>query len=183
MGIQDALVRSTTSVTDQANLVRKQAFPVRYLVFSSLAGAIVIQAAAVAILAVWVGFAGAGSIRPLPLAAAFLAEALVLLGPAFALATANVLFRDLSQFLGTAVTALFYLTPVLYHEALVPKRFAPALVVNPLRDVIALFRAGLIGTPVPPLPRLVLLAAVSAVVAWLGARFFETCRKTFADVL
>lgn len=183
IGIQEALVRSASSVTEQANLVRKQVFPVHYLPVASLVGAIVLQAAAVAVVAAGVALAGAGSVRPVPLVAAFALEILVILGPVFALAAISVLFRDLPQFLGTAMTALFYLTPVLYHESLVPKRFVPLLALNPFRDVIALFRAGLIGTPAPPLPRLVLLAAVSALVAWAGTRFFAACRRTFADVL
>lgn len=183
IGIQEALTRSATSVTEHANLVRKQVFPVHYLPLASLAGAVLLQAAAVAVVAVGMAFFGEGSVRLAPLAGAFLLEFLVVLGPIFAFSSVGALFRDLPHFLGTAMTALFYLTPVLYHESLVPERFSALLAVNPFRDVIALFRAGIIGTPVPPLPRLVVVAAVSALVAWAGARLFAACRRTFADVL
>ena len=166
-----------------ANLVRKQVFPVHYLPIASLAGAVFLQAAAVAVVALGLAFFGEGSVRLVPLAGAFLLEFLVVLGPILALSSVGALFRDLPHFLGTAMTAVFYLTPVLYHESLVPERFSALLAVNPFRDVIALFRAGIIGTPVPPVPRLVAVAAVSALVAWAGARLFAASRKTFADVL
>ncbi len=183
LGIQEAVARSASAVTDQANLVRKQVFPVHYLPLASVAGALLLQAAAVAVVAAGIGVFGEGTVRPLPLLLAFLLEILVLLGPALALSAVGVLFRDLPQFIGTAMTALFYLTPVLYHESLVPDRFARVLAVNPFRDVVALFRSGLIGTPVPPVPRLVFVAVVSALIAWAGARLFAASRRTFADVL
>ena len=82
IGIQEALTRSATSVTDHANLVRKQVFPVHYLPIASLAGAVFLQAAAVAVVALGLAFFGEGSVRLVPLAGAFLLEFLVVLGRA-----------------------------------------------------------------------------------------------------
>lgn len=183
IGLQDAVVKSATAVTDQAHLVKKQSFPLDYLLFASLFGALSLQAIAVAGLGAGLGAFGAGSVRPLALVAAFLFEFLVLIGPAFALAALNVFFRDLTQFLGPGLTVLFYLTPVLYPESLVPSNLAPVLVANPLRDVVGLFRAGLLGTEVPPVPRLLAWSAISIVIAFLGVRFFGACRKTFSDII
>jgi lipopolysaccharide transport system permease protein len=183
IGIQDAVVKSATSVTDQAHLVKKQAFPLNYLLFASLFGALSLQAIAVTGLGAGLATFGVGSIQPLTLLVAFLFEFLVLIGPAFALAALNVFFRDLTQFLGPGLTVLFYLTPVLYPEALVPANLTPVLLANPLRDVIGLFRAGLLGTEVPPVPRLMAWSAISVVIAFLGVRFFGACRKTFSDII
>ena len=108
---------------------------------------------------------------------------LVLTGPAFALAAVSVLFRDLAQLITPLLTVVFYLTPILYPEALVPPGLAWALDANPVRDVAGLFRAGLLGTEVPPAGRILVWAAVFAVLAFLGHRFFERSRKVFADVL
>lgn len=183
IGLQDGLVRGTTAVTDQAHLVRKQAFPTEYLPLASLFGAMAIQALAVVALGAFLAVLGEGSVRPFVLVGAFVFEFALVLGPIFALATANVFFRDLTQLLGPGLTVLFYLTPVLYPESLVPPRLAPLLFANPFRDSIALFRAGLLGTEAPSVQRLLVWFVLAAIVAVAGVRFFGACRKTFSDIV
>lgn len=183
LGLQDALVRSASAVTDQAHLVRKMSFPVGILVVASLLSALVLQAAGLVVFAALSGALGAGEVHLLPLAAGFAFQALVLAGPAFAFAAASVLFRDLAQLIGPLLTVVFYLTPILYPESLVPPGLAWALDASPVRDVAGLFRAGLLGTAAPPAGRILAWAAVLAVLAFLGHRFFERSRKVFADVL
>jgi ABC-type polysaccharide/polyol phosphate export permease len=183
LGLQDALVRGASSITDQSHLVKKMAFPVPLLVAAGVLSALLLQTAGLVVFGgVSAGF-GAGEVRLLPLAAGFALQLLLLAGPALALAAGSVLFRDLAQLIPPLMTVGFYLTPVLYPEALVPPGLAWALDLNPARDVVALFRAGLIGTEAPPLPRLGLWVAVSGVLAFLGHGFFERSRKVFADVL
>lgn len=183
LGFQDALARSASAVTDHAELVKKLAFPVESLVLSALAAALLLQAAGLVVFAGASAGAGNGTIRPLPLLAGFALELLVLLGPAFAFAAVTVLFRDLSQLLGPFLSVLFYLTPIIYPEDLVPASLAPVLTLNPLRDVAALFRAGLLGLEAPPAARVAAWAVVSSVLAFLGVVFFVRSRKTFSDVL
>ncbi len=183
LGLQDALVRSASAVTDQAHLVKKISFPVGILVVASLLSALVLQAAGLFVFAALSGGFGAGEVHLLPLALGFALQALALAGPAFALAAGSVLFRDLAQLIGPLLTVAFYLTPILYPENLVPPSLAWALEVNPVRDIIGFFRAGLLGTEAPPAGRTLAWAAVFAVLAFLGHRFFERSRKVFADVL
>lgn len=183
LGFQDALVRSASSVTDQAQLVKKLAFPVEALVLSAIASALLLQAAGLLVFGAVSSGAGSGDVRILPLAAGFVLEFLVLLGPAFAFAAVTVLFRDFSQLLGPFLSIAFYLTPIIYPEELVPGPLAAGLFLNPLRDVAALFRAGLLGMEAPPAARIAAWAAVSSVLAFGGVVFFSRSRKTFSDVL
>ncbi len=183
LGLQDAMVRSASAVTDQAHLVKKMSFPVGILVVASLLSALVLQAAGICVFAILSGGFGAGEIHILPLAVGFAFQALLLAGPAFALAAASVLFRDLAQLIGPLLTVVFYLTPILYPESAVPPGLAWALDANPVRDVGGFFRAGLLGTQAPPAGRTLAWTAVFAVLAFLGHRFFERSRRVFADVL
>ncbi|MFN7987701.1 MAG: ABC transporter permease [Thermoanaerobaculia bacterium] len=183
LGFQDGLVRGASAIVDQAHLVKKMSFPVALLVVASLASAMVLQTAGLVVFASLSGGFGSGHVRPLAVAAGFALEILLLVGPTFAFAAASVLFRDLAQLLPPLLTVVFYLTPVLYPESLVPRSLAGILDLNPFRDVVALFRAGLIGTASPPAARVALWMAVSCVLAFLGHRFFERSRKVFADVL
>jgi len=183
LGFQDALARSASAITDHGQLVKKLSFPVETLVFSALAAALLLQAVALVVFAAASVAAGTGTVRLLPLAVGFLLEFLVLLGPAFAFSAVTVLFRDFSQILGPLLSILFYLTPIIYPENLVPDSLSFGLSLNPLRDVAGLFRAGLLGMEAPPVERVAGWAAVSAVLAFGGAVFFGRSRKTFPDVL
>jgi lipopolysaccharide transport system permease protein len=183
IGLQEAVYRGATSITDQAHLVKKLPFPAELLVFSSLGAAILLQAMAVLALA---GYAGAsrGTFPDLRLVAvAFVFELCLLLGPVIALAALNVFFRDLSQLLGPALMVAFYLTPILYPESLVPRNWEPFLALNPLRDVVALFRSGLFGMAAPPVGRLLAWSAPGVVLAFIAGLFFRRCRRSFADLL
>jgi lipopolysaccharide transport system permease protein len=183
LGLQDGLVRGAGSIVEQAHLVKKMSFPVALLVGASLTSALVLQTAGLVVFAGFSGVFGAGHIRLLPIAAGFALELLLLIGPALALAAASVLFRDLAQLIPPLLTVVFYLSPILYPEALVPPSLGWVMDVNPLRDLVALFRAGLIGTAAPPAARVGLWMAASGVLAFLGYRFFERSRRVFADIL
>ena len=158
-------------------------FPVALLVGASLTSALVLQTAGLVVFAGFSGVFGAGHLRLLPIAAGFAFELLLLIGPALALAAASVLFRDLAQLLPPLLTVVFYLSPILYPETLVPPSLGWVMDVNPLRDLVALFRAGLIGTAAPPAARVGLWMVASGVLAFLGYRFFERSRRVFADIL
>ena len=183
LGFQDALIQSSTSITNQAHLVKKVVFPLELLVAASVVSALLLQMAGVVVLAGLSAGFGAGRIHVIPLLAGVSLEVLLLIGPAFALAAVTVLFRDLTQILGPLLTIAFYLTPILYPESLVPPSLAFGLDANPLRDVAALFRAGLLGLEAPPAGRVLAWAAASCVLGFLGYRFFRRSRTAFADIL
>lgn len=183
LGFQEALLQSSTSITGQAHLVKKVAFRLELLVAAGVVSALLLQLAGVLVFAGLSAGFGAGQVRLVPLLAGVLLEILVLIGPAFALAAIAVLFRDLSQILGPLLTVAFYLTPVLYPESLVPPSLAFGLELNPLRDVIALFRSGLVGLESPPMGRVLAWGGVFSVVAFVGHRFFRRSCAVFADIL
>lgn len=183
IGVQEAVLRATSSVTDQAHLVKKLRFPVELLPVASLGSAILLELCGLAILVAWVLATGHGSPQPLFVAGALAFEVLILLGPIFALAALNVFMRDLVQVLAPVLMVVFYFSPILYPESLVPARFARWMLLNPFRDLAALFRAGLFGTPAPELPRLLLWSGLSAAAAAAGLWFFRRCRPSFSDLL
>lgn len=183
LGFQDALMQSSGSITGQAHLVKKVAFRLELLVLASVVSALLLQLAGIVVFAGLSSGLGAGRIRVVPLLAGAALELLILVGPAFALAATTVLFRDLSQLLGPLLTVGFYLTPVLYPESMVPASLSFGLEVNPLRDVVALFRAGLLGLEPPPAARVIVWGAGFGVLGFLGYRFFRRSRAVFADIL
>lgn len=183
LGFQEALVRASGSVSDQAHLVKKLRFPVSLLPGSAVAAALVIEAIGVGLLVLYLVATGRGAVNPALLLAAFAFEALVLAGPSLALASLNPFVRDLSQILPPILMIAFYATPILYPESMVPAAARPLLELNPLRDVVALFRAALFGAPVPPLRRLGAEVAAFVVLAFASRQLYRRLRPAFADLL
>jgi ABC-type polysaccharide/polyol phosphate export permease len=183
LGVQEAIVRGATSITDQAHLVKKLKFPVALLTLSSVGAALVIQTIGIVLLTLFLVVSGRGHVQPHLLVLAFAFELLVLAGPALILASLNPFFRDLAQILPPVLMIAFYVTPILYAEELVPAFAAPVLAVNPLRDVIALFRAALYGMAMPPMRRLGVETAAFIVLGFAGRKLYRRLRPAFADLL
>lgn len=57
------------------------------------------------------------------------------------LATLTVFFRDLERFLQIAMTFLFYMTPVLYSETLIPPQYQSFIIWHPLAPLIINWRS------------------------------------------
>ena len=77
----------------------------------------------------------------------------------------------------------FYLSPIIYPESMVPRFAARFFAFNPVRDLLALFRAALFDAPPPPIGRVAAWSAVLVVVGFMGVRLFRRCRPSFADLL
>lgn len=183
IGVAEALSRSSTAISDQAHLVKKLSFPLELLVLTSIASALVIEAAGLGLLSGFVLVTGRGTVQPVFLVLAAVFQVALLAGPCLFLAALNVFFRDLAQLLPPGLTVVMFLSPILYPESNVPAPARFLLVLNPVRDLAALFRAGLFGAPGPDPARLAVWFALFLVIAYGGAKFFRRCRPGFADLL
>ena len=76
-----------------------------------------------------------------------------------------------------------YLTPILYPASLVPSFAAPLLAVNPVADLVALFRASLFGGPLPPAGRILGWCVAFLLLAAASHRLFRRSRPLFSDLL
>ncbi len=56
------------------------------------------------------------------------------------IATINLFFRDLERLVQLAMTFLFYMTPVLYAETMIPERFQPLIKYHPLAPLMINWR-------------------------------------------
>ena len=141
---------ASDSLVTNANLITKVYFP-----------RVVLPVAAVVppMVDFTVGFALLVPLMPLlgvPLRATLLlALPIAALAPLCAVAVGlwtsalNIYFRDVRYALPFFIQLLIFLTPVFYPPSLVPERFRPLLVLNPMAAVVEGFRAALLGEPLP----------------------------------
>lgn len=180
------------AIIGSANLVKKAAFPRVMLPLSIVLANFVNLALSLGVVWIYVRLAGeiSGAWYWLPLA--LVTQVAFCLGISLVLSALNVFFRDVQHLVGVVAMAWFFMTPVIYDASLIEKVTSnPATLfwltqlfyLNPMTGLLALYRATLIGAPVPGLYLLI----PSLLVAWLvcvaGCAVFTRFQGRFADEL
>ena len=110
-------------------------------------------------------------------------QVLFTLGVCWFLAALAVYFRDLAQINSFVLTAWFFITPICYPVASLPKSGLFLLRKNPLFAMVECYRAALLENRWPSAPMLLRLFIAGIVVFLLGHVWFHKLRKGFADVI
>jgi lipopolysaccharide transport system permease protein len=182
----DTLVRSSTAVIDNSNLITKTLFPSEILPLTILLSGLVNHAIGFGILLImlfWVVGKVSVFILLVPVYLFFLM--LFTLGLSWLVSSLNVFVRDVSQVLSVLLTFWFWFTPIFFAPEQVKN--LPWLLnlmrLNPLAHVVLGYRACILPNQIPHLNSLLVLAVSSLSVFVLGGLFFRNIKREFVDVL
>jgi ABC-type polysaccharide/polyol phosphate export permease len=175
-----AVQSSTRSMLDNANLIRKTRFP-RQLVPLSVVFAHLVSFAVMLSVLLVVNFIVLPRVRAtewlaIPLAVLFVG---LVCGIALALASLNVLFRDIEFIVAALLVPLFFLTPILYAltgAELAKHRHVVEVIhwVNPLSPAIEAVRAPLFAGTLPRWTDALYLVVACALALAVGAFVFRS---------
>lgn len=70
-------------------------------------------------------------------------------GVGFLLCTINVFFRDMKHLYTVALTLIMYMTPIFYPASIIPDRFRVLIEINPLFNIVGMFREMLMEGSLP----------------------------------
>ncbi len=180
----DGVVRATTSIRDNAHLVRKLNFPAIVLPVHLVASAVVNQSLRLVVLtAAILGF-GDGLTWHVLLVPLFLfVQAVLSTGVGLLLATLNVYLRDTSHWVNAGLMLGAFVTPVFYPATEYPRQFVLLLYPNPMAQLVGIYQSLLLVHRVPHVNSM-LWALVTATMALLvGASVFAHNRRRFADLV
>lgn len=184
MWTASALSEGTCSITSSGHLVTKSLFPAHILV---LANVITTGIHFVLMFPLFIVFAFIWGM-PLPLAI-FLFPVLIfihgvfLFGLSLGLSSLNVRFRDVQHLVGSVITIMFFLCPIIYPLSMVPEQYLNLFVLNPFSAFTVLYHAVLFGEYSH------VQAALYSVVVWsflavmFGFSLFSRGRERFAEYL
>lgn len=180
----DCIVRAPRLIVSQPQLVKKVVFPVELLAWVSVAGSGVGFAASAGLLLL--GTASGPSGLPLSALALPLVWAptfVLLLGLSWLLSGLGTYLPDLAEILPPLVSALMFLSPVLYPVEALPPIARTWMDLNPIALPINETRALLFEGRWPDWGAWSLHALACAGVAIVGATLFARIRGGFSDVV
>jgi ABC-type polysaccharide/polyol phosphate export systems, permease component len=180
----EGLQRAMGSISGNAGLIRKVAFPHRLLVYAAVLSCCVIHGLGfLVVLAVLAAMGEPVHLLRLPLALMLLVPYMLLaVGVGAALAALQILLRDVEHVVTVLLTMIFYASPILYPTSAVPGRLRAFVEANPLgwfserlRDVL------LLGSGLVPGDALAALACIA--VFFAGLWIFQRLSPHFEDFL
>ncbi len=180
LGINEGVVRSTTSIVENAAMVRRLAFRSELLVVVPNASAVIFEVIGLTLFILFLFVRGRAPHQLWLLPFALLLQFAIQVGLGWILAATYVFFRDLMQFLGFVLSIAFYLSPILYA---VPQNFQTFFEWNPITPLIGLFRSAMLSEALPAAGSIVFLLVVATTLAAGGLLFFRRTQATLADLI
>ena len=182
----ECITKSPNLILSNTNYVKKVVFPLEILPWVNLYSALFHGLIS---LLVWVLayclFVGIPHLTVLYMPLIALPFCLMVMGFSWVLASLGVYLRDTGQFIGIAVTALMFLSPVFYPITSLPEQYRSWMYLNPLTIPVQLTRDSLFWGWQSDLnlEKLLIYSLVALGAAYVGFFWFQKTRKGFADVL
>jgi ABC-type polysaccharide/polyol phosphate export permease len=182
--LANGLSRGTTSIRENAHLIKKVNFPAAVLPAHVVFSAVFSQVIRSSILFLGVIFLGDGlSAHVLAVPLVILLQACFVLGLAFFLATAQVFFRDTADWVNAGLMIWMFVTPIFYPPAAYPRKFQILLQLNPMAHIVGIYQELILNQRLPD-ARQVMFATVFAVFSLVvGYSIFVHHRRRFADLI
>ena len=178
-----SLTSATTSIVDNASLIKKAYFPHEVIPLSIVIANLFNFLISLVLLFIFLFFY---SIYPslswfyLPLVV--LLQSIFVLGLCLLSSALHTMFRDVKYILELMLLVWFYATPIFYPLSFVPENIRPFFLLNPLTVFINLYREILLQGKMPESGLLFLAFALSIAFYAIGIAVFTAKKKNFADV-
>jgi lipopolysaccharide transport system permease protein len=178
------LADGTTSLSANQGLITKIFFPRIYLVLAAGASAL-LDAVITLVLLIVMMIVFAHPLGSNAWLGAFALVGVLLLsyGIAALLAAINARWRDVQHTIPFVVQIGLFVTPVLYQHTIVPRPWRPMLALNPLTGLIDVFRASILGLPLPDTQLLLTSFGVALAFVVFGAWYFTRVEASVVDVV
>lgn len=183
LAFSETLIRATSVIPSNQNLVKKVVFPLEVLPASLVASALVSQLIGMGVLLIAVAAMGGLKVTMVWLPVLLVIQMAFTLGISWMLASLGVFIRDISQAISLVLNVWMYLTPIVYPASMVPERFSWALAVNPLAFLVEAYRSVILEGVAPHPIGLVVYLGLSMLLMMLGYAWFTRTKRAFADVL
>jgi len=169
---------------DNASLIKKLNFPRELIPLSCVINHSMHFLLSVPVILIFVYIYGRSPSwwLPLGLVLVFVPQFLLSYGISLAVSSLHLFFRDLDRLVSIFLTLLFYMTPVVYGEDMLPENYKYILYLNPMAPLIICWRRLFFGQSFEP--NLLLFGFLYSLIIFLaGYSLFRKLSWRFAEVL
>jgi ABC-type polysaccharide/polyol phosphate export permease len=181
--LAEPVAAAAGSIAANTPLLAKVLFPLEVLPVSRVLAAAISGAAAVLMLAAWLGVDGRLGLWAAAVPLVVLLQMLFVLGLGWAVAAATVTLPDVTHGLPFALNLWMLLSPVLYSPEMVPPDWSWLARANPMWPTIAVYRSLLLDNRAPDPVHLAVMGGWAAASLVIGYALFMQRRKMFADMI
>lgn len=179
-----AWATATTSLVDNASLIKRTRFPREIVPISTVLGNCIHYVIQLGLLLSLVLLFGKGiNIHWLWLPLLVALEIVFVVGVGLAFAAIDVYVRDTRYLVESFNVVLFWLVPIFYSFSSIPQQYHEIYRFNPVAAVVMAFRNVLLEERAPAESLLLRLAVVSLVALAGGFLLFERLKRRFYDYL
>jgi lipopolysaccharide transport system permease protein len=179
-----ALTKGPAMVSDKAVFVKKMIFPLEILSWAGLGATVFFFLEAFVLWTIMAAFFGllnpAGLYFILPLMLCMMGY---YLGLAWFLSALGAFARDIAQIMQPVSLCLLFLTPIFYPLSVVPERLRFVYWFNPLAFMVESARNVMLFGHTPQWGLYALYTGFGWALAFLGFKFFQRCKRMFADFM
>lgn len=184
--ISEVLNASANTVIANRHLVKKMVFPTETLpiveILVATVGHLILLAFTILLLFIHGAIPGLASLQ---IVYAYLCAVVLSLGLGWLLSATNVFHRDISQSLATLLNFWFWMTPVVWSMDMIPEKWRPLMMLNPMLHVVESYRNALLyNRPVwADTHQFLIFWSIVFLLCAGGAYVFRRLKPEFADVL
>jgi lipopolysaccharide transport system permease protein len=181
VGFSDSVMRGTSSVLAQRNLMKSRLFPMELIPVTAVCAGLVSQLVGMGLLLIMLTAWGRLSVALVLLPGVLLIQAMLSIGIVWFLSCVNILYRDTTQVVGLFMTVLMLVSPIAYTQQMVPDRLVWVTRMNPLSYLIESYRGVLLAGYELDLWGLATLVCMAVMVMLAGYSYFMHLRRILPD--
>nr|WP_150959427.1 ABC transporter permease [Aneurinibacillus sp. XH2] len=155
--------------------VPKYFFPLARLCSSFITNVLSLVPLAIVMIVTGMNFSWTNLMIVFPFAYVFL----ISLGVGLLLATITVFFRDIKHLYSVVLMILMYMTPIFYPKEIIPDKYSMLIEINPLFEVVEMFRNVMMYGTVPSMTSHLVCLAHASVYLLIGFFFFYKKQNRF----
>ncbi len=184
LSIQDSIIRSTSSLVDNSDLVKRARFPASilpiHIVFSNLL-TMLIGIIILLIILLLSGHTISWTVLMIPIL--IIPQVMFTLGLSWAFSSIYVFIRDVLPFISNFVLLWMFLTPIFYPSTIIPKKYEIFLILNPAAHIVNLYREVIMKGNIPPTLSYITLCVEAFFIFLVGYLIYIKLQPRFTDRL
>lgn len=182
--LSEVVLRAPTQILSNTNYVTKVVFPLEILSVVNVATALFNSLITFTVLLLAISFfSDVLTVKAILSLMTILPIIPLLLGLSWIFSSLGVYVRDISQFIGLAITALMFLAPIFYPLTALPNDFQKIILLNPITIPTIETRKILLFNSNPDWIAICVYWLISILLCWIGFWWFQKTRKGFSDVI